>query len=157
MSSFKGENMQTQYNVLGYRIDIYFQKNKLEIEIDENGDSDRNIDYEIKRQKEMEQELGREFITIDADKKSFFRKIFFLTIFRNINEIFRHMKQLTKKSLTNKISAIFLELEFKAYYIVKSKAMEYIVKRYCLIVILTILHIRSNENVLLQLQKRYCY
>ena len=77
MSSFKGENMQTQYNVLGYRIDIYFQKNKLEIEIDENGDSDKNIDYEIKRQKEMEQELGCEFITIDADKKSFFRKLFF--------------------------------------------------------------------------------
>ena len=24
MSSFEGENMQTQYNVLGYRIDLYF-------------------------------------------------------------------------------------------------------------------------------------
>ena len=24
MSSFEGENMQTQYNILGYRINLYF-------------------------------------------------------------------------------------------------------------------------------------
>ena len=41
--------MQMQYNVLGYRIDLYFPDNKLAIEIDENGHSDRSISYEIKR------------------------------------------------------------------------------------------------------------
>ena len=49
MSSFEGENMQTQYNVLSYRIDLYFPDYKLAIETDENGHSDGSIDYEIKR------------------------------------------------------------------------------------------------------------
>ena len=44
MSSFEGENMQTQ-KVLGYKFDLYFHDYKLVIEIDENGQSDRNIDY----------------------------------------------------------------------------------------------------------------
>ena len=34
MSSFKGENMQTQYNVLSYRIDLYFHDRKVAKEID---------------------------------------------------------------------------------------------------------------------------
>ena len=53
MSSFEGENMQTQYNVLGYKIDLCFHDYKLAIEIDENGHSERNIDYKIKGQKAM--------------------------------------------------------------------------------------------------------
>ena len=36
--------MQTQCNILSYRIDLYFRDYKLAIEIDENGYSDRNID-----------------------------------------------------------------------------------------------------------------
>ena len=43
--------MQTQYNVLGYRIDLYFHGYKLAIEIDENGHRDASIDYEIKTKK----------------------------------------------------------------------------------------------------------
>ena len=74
----------TQHNVLGYKIDQYFREHKLAIEIDENGHSDINVDYEIKRQKAIEPELGCKFITIDPDKKD---------IFRNINEIFRGIKQ----------------------------------------------------------------
>ena len=50
--------METQYTVFGYRIDLYFHDYKLRIEINENGQSDRNICYEIKRQKGIEQELG---------------------------------------------------------------------------------------------------
>ena len=42
MSSFEGENKQTQYNILSYRIDLYFHDCKLAIEIDENGHSNRN-------------------------------------------------------------------------------------------------------------------
>ena len=49
MSSFEGENTQTQYNILNYRIDVYFHDCKLAIEIDENGHIGINIDYEIKR------------------------------------------------------------------------------------------------------------
>ena len=33
-ASFEGENIQTQYSVLGYRIDLYFHEYKLAIELD---------------------------------------------------------------------------------------------------------------------------
>ena len=36
MSQFEGENMQTQYNVLSYGIDLYLHDYKLAKEIDEN-------------------------------------------------------------------------------------------------------------------------
>ena len=35
MDVFEGENMQAQYSVLGYRIDVYFHDYKLAIEVDE--------------------------------------------------------------------------------------------------------------------------
>ena len=50
----------------------------------------RSIDYEIKSQKAVDQELSCKFIRIDPDKEDF-------DIFWTINEIFRHVKQLTKK------------------------------------------------------------
>ena len=50
MSSFDGENMQTQYKVLSYGIDLYFHDYKVAIEIDKNGYGDRIIVYEIKIQ-----------------------------------------------------------------------------------------------------------
>ena len=62
MSLFEGGNMKTQYNVLSFRIDLYFNDYRLAIEINENGHSDRNIDYEIKRQKAIERERGCKFI-----------------------------------------------------------------------------------------------
>ena len=106
MSSFEGENMQTQYNVLGYRIDLYFHDYKLTIKIDENRHSDRNIDYKIKRQEAIEQKVGCNFIRTDPDNEDF-------DIFRTINEIFRNTKQSTKTTLINKISTRLLGLEFK--------------------------------------------
>ena len=63
--SFEGKNMQKQYNILSYRIDVYFHDYKLATEIDENGHSDINIDHEIKRQKAIEEELGCKFIRTD--------------------------------------------------------------------------------------------
>ena len=48
---FAAEELILQHNLLGYRIDAYFLKYKLAIEVDEQGHNDRDIDYEIKRQK----------------------------------------------------------------------------------------------------------
>ena len=48
--AFEGKNMQTQYSVLGYRINLYFHEYKLVIEVDELGHNDRNIDLEIQRE-----------------------------------------------------------------------------------------------------------
>ena len=69
--AFEGENMQTQYSVLSYRIDLYFHKYKLAIEVDELGHNDRNIDYEIQRQRALERELNCVFIRIDPDAPNF--------------------------------------------------------------------------------------
>ena len=52
--AFEGENMQTQYNVLGYKIDIYFHEYKLSVEVDKLGHNDINIDYEMQRQRAIE-------------------------------------------------------------------------------------------------------
>ena len=83
--AFEGENMQTQYSVLSYRIDLYFHKYKLAIEVDELGHADRNINNEIERQKALEKELNCVFVRINPDKKSF-------NIFKEINKIHRHIK-----------------------------------------------------------------
>ena len=81
----------TPYNVLSYRIDLYFHDYMLTMEIDKNGHSDRNINHETKRQKAIERELVCKFIGIDPGKEDF-------DIFRAINEIVIHIKQSTKKS-----------------------------------------------------------
>ena len=95
--AFEGEDMQTQYTVIGYRIDLYFHEYKLAIEVDELGHNDRNIDYEIQRQKALERELNCVFIRINPDEKDF-------NIFKEISKIHRHIKKSTKKSLIDDLS-----------------------------------------------------
>ena len=90
MNAFEGEKMQTQYRVLGYKIDLYFHDYKLATDIDEKGHKDRNIDQEIKRQKAIEKEIDCKFIRINPDEEDF-------NIFRAINEIHRHIKESIKK------------------------------------------------------------
>ena len=60
----EGENMQTQFSLLGYRINLYFHEYKLVIEVDELGYTNRNINNEIQRQKALEKELNCVFIRI---------------------------------------------------------------------------------------------
>ena len=93
---FEGEDMQTKYSVVGYRIDLYFHKHKLAIEIDELGHADRNLSNEFERQKEkrLEKELDCIFIRINLDEKKF-------NIFKEINKIHKHIKISTKKLLIN--------------------------------------------------------
>ena len=92
MDAFEGENMQTQYSVLGYKIDLYFHAYKLAVETHEKGHKDRNIDYEIKRQKALEKELVCDFIRINPDEKDF-------NISKAKNEVFRHIKESIEKSI----------------------------------------------------------
>ena len=90
MNAFEGEKMQTQYRVLGYKIDLYFHDYKLARDVDEKGHKDRNIDQEIKRQKAIEKEIDCKFIRINPDEENF-------NIFKAINEIHRHIKESIKK------------------------------------------------------------
>ena len=77
---------KTQYSVLGYRIDLYFHKYKLAIEVDELGHTNRNINNEIERQKALEKELNCIFSRINPAKKDF-------NIFKEINKIYTHIKK----------------------------------------------------------------
>ena len=69
--TFKGEDIQIQYIVLGYRIDLYFYEHKLAIEIDELGHNDRDTDYETKREREIKNELNCVFIRTNPDAANF--------------------------------------------------------------------------------------
>ena len=54
---FAAEEIILQHNVLICRIDAYFFKYKLAIEVEEQVHNDRDIDYEIERQKAIENKL----------------------------------------------------------------------------------------------------
>ena len=54
---FEGENIQTEYSVLDFRVDLYFHKYKLAIEVDEFNHSGKDFDYELTRQKAIEKKL----------------------------------------------------------------------------------------------------
>ena len=120
--AFGGEEMQTQYTVIGYRIDLYFHVYNLAIEVDELGHNDRNIELEIQRQQALERELNCVFIRINPDAVDF-------NIFREINKIQRHIKKSFKKSLIGKILERLLELEFVHNHSIKSKCLKWIVRK----------------------------
>ena len=52
--AFEGQDMQTRCSVLGYRIDLYFHKHKLVIEVHELGHADRNLSNENEREEALE-------------------------------------------------------------------------------------------------------
>ena len=85
MDNFEGKNIGTQYHVLNDKIDLYLDDYKLAVEIDKNGQKDRNEDHESQRQKEIETELGCKFIRMNPDKENY-------NISKPKNNIFRHIK-----------------------------------------------------------------
>ena len=54
-----------------FRIDIYFTKYCLAIEIDEKGHTDRDLEFEKKRQEALEKKLNCTFIRINTSKENF--------------------------------------------------------------------------------------
>ena len=94
--AFEGEDMQIQDSVLSYRIDLYFHKYKLAIEVDELGHADRNINNEIERQRALYRELNCVFIRINPDEPNF-------NMLREINKIYRYINQVTKQQTEKKL------------------------------------------------------
>ena len=123
---FAAEEKILQYNVLGYRIDAYSSKYKLAIEVDEQGHNDRDIDYETKRQKAIEKELGCEFVRINPAKENF---IIFVEIGKIHSFIATSTKKSTKKSLIDELSNKLLRLEFKTDNSIKTKCLKDVVKQ----------------------------
>ena len=48
---FSSEKIILKYNVLSYRIDAYFPKYKLALDVDDQGHNYKDFDYEIRRKK----------------------------------------------------------------------------------------------------------
>ena len=115
MSSFEWENMQTQYIVLSYRIDLYFHDYKLTIEIDENGHSNRNIDYKIKRQKAINKNLIASVLELILTKNN-------LT-FSELSMEYLDMLNNQLKNFNNKISTRLLPFESKAIKLIVVKIL----------------------------------
>ena len=104
-NSFSTEEIIFQHFVLGYKIDAYFLKYKLAIEVDERGHNDRNLESEIERQKALEKELDCRFIRINPAKENF-------NIFNETNRIHHHIVKSKEKNLLDNISNRLLNLEF---------------------------------------------
>ena len=120
--AFEGENTQTEYSVLGYRIDLYFHDHELAIGNNELGHKHRDVNYEIQGQKTIEKQLGCKFVGINADEQN-------VNIFKAINKMQRHIKESPKKYLIDKISKRLVKLEFKSDYLIKLKCLKYVVRK----------------------------
>jgi very-short-patch-repair endonuclease len=90
---FRGESMECQYYVNGYRIDLYFIEYKLAIECDEPHHINR-IKYDIARQNKIEKELNCTFIRYNPCHRDF-------NINFTLNQIFRHIKNYTHSTHTS--------------------------------------------------------
>ena len=54
-----------------FRIDVYFTKYFLAVEIDEEGHTDRDLIFEEKRQKALEKKLNCEFVRINTSRENY--------------------------------------------------------------------------------------
>ena len=131
-SIFPNETIIFQYHVLNYRIDAYFPKHKVAIEIDELGHVDRINDQE--RQLAIEKELDCKFIRINPAKErfNFFNEIGSTQIFiaesnKKLTE--KSTEESTKKSMIYRLSIRLLELKFKSNNAIKTKCLKCIVRK----------------------------
>ena len=87
---FEGEIILTQYCIENKRLDAYFSKYKLGIEVDEYNHEGRNSNYEKSRQLMIESH-GITLIRTNPDAADF-------NMYRLINQIYKHIIESNKKS-----------------------------------------------------------
>ena len=85
MGTFDGEEMIRQFHIGKYRIDLYFPAYKLAIECDEFGHNNRDVSYEVNRQKFIEEQLQCQFVRYNPDAQDF-------DAVQVLNKIFRAIK-----------------------------------------------------------------
>ena len=109
------------------RIDAYFSKDKLGIEVDEYNHEGRNSEYEQSRQL-MIHIHGIMIIRTNPDAADFDMNTLINQIYTHIIESpKKQTKVSTKKSLIDDLSKRFLELEFKSNHSIKSKCLKWVV------------------------------
>ncbi|KAL3153152.1 hypothetical protein ABBQ38_011905 [Trebouxia sp. C0009 RCD-2024] len=87
MAAFKGCQMQQQFSVGQYRIDLYYIDYKIAVECDEFGHRDRDVSREGSRQKFITFQLGCQWVRFDPHANSF-------SVFDVINAIFTYIHKL---------------------------------------------------------------
>ena len=120
IDAFKGEDIRIQNTVLSYRIDLYFYEYKLAMEVDELGHNDRNTDYEIKRQREIEKELNCVFIRTNPNAADF-------NINKLNNQIYNHIIKSKEEKLKSKFAKELLT--YASSIFIPLKPIKYFVKR----------------------------
>ena len=90
MNVFAKEDIEGQYYVLSYYIDLYFPKNRLAEEIDEKGHLERNENKEEERENKIKEALKCEFISINPSKEKF-------NIFVEIGKIYNSVDDIKEK------------------------------------------------------------
>ena len=126
--AFEGEIIHTQYCIENKRLDAYFPKYKLGIEVDEYNHEGRNFEYKQSRQFLIKSHRIA-IIRTNPDNADF-------NMNRLIKQIYTHIIKSTKKptnvstkkSLIDDLSKRLLELEFKSNHSLKSKCLKWIVK-----------------------------
>ena len=93
LEAFLREEMYQQYSVLGFKIDLYFVKYKLAVEIDEYDHKEIDNEKELMRENAIKQKLGCKFIKINPELKNF-------SITVEINQIFEHIKKIKDKEIS---------------------------------------------------------
>ena len=71
LETFSREEITFQHFVLGYKIDAYFVKYKLAVEIDEYNHEQRDNKKELSRENAVKQKLGCKFLRINPDHENF--------------------------------------------------------------------------------------
>ena len=90
MQAFRGEEIIPQFGAGKYGIDLYFPKYKLAIECDKFDHCDRDIVYDVERQKRIEKLLNCTFLRFNPDAKAF-------CILEVVNKIFVQIKSSFQK------------------------------------------------------------
>ena len=119
--AFEGQIIHTQYFIKNKRLDAYFPKHKLGIEVDEYNHESRNFEYKQSRQFVIESR-GITIIRTNLDDTNF-------NMNKLINQVYMYIIKSTKKSLIHDLSKRLLELEFKSNHSVKSKCLKWTVKK----------------------------
>ena len=109
--AFEGEIILRHHCIKRKRLDVYFPKYEIGIEVDEYNHESRNFEYKQRRQLLME-DYEITFIRTNLDAPDF-------DMNKPINQIYTQIIKSTKKSLIDDLSERFPELEFKLNHSIK--------------------------------------
>ena len=118
--AFEGEIILTQHCTKSKRLDAYFSKYKLGLEVNEYNNEGRNFKYEKNRQFVIES-YGITIIRTNLDAADF-------DMNRLINQAYMQIIKATKKPLIDDLSKRLLELGFESNHSIKSNCLKWIAK-----------------------------